>query len=160
MSKESGPLGHKRTFRRKKYKPLSSINQQKKNGLPVQQRDRGGMVEVMDVELSQAEVAETVSTGEGKELPSREWILTAIAFWGIVLLGAVLRFWGLGDKPLHHDESVHGYFALQLMNDLLSYQYKPIWHGPFQFNIIAFVYKISQLLGAPDHGVNTTTVRV
>jgi uncharacterized protein (TIGR03663 family) len=118
------------------------------------------MVEVMDVELSQAEVAETVSTGEGKGLPSREWILTAIAFWGIILLGAVLRFWGLGDKPLHHDESVHGYFALQLMNNLLSYQYKPIWHGPFQFNIIAFVYKVSQLLGVPDHGVNTTTVRI
>ena len=153
-------MGRKRTFRRKKYKPLSSVNQQKKNELPVQQRDRGGMVDVMDAELSLAEVAETVSTEVGNRLPSREWILTAIAFWGVVLLGAVLRFWGLGDKPLHHDESIHGYFALQLMNNLLSYEYQPIWHGPFQFNIIALVYKISQLLGTPDHGVNTTTVRI
>ncbi|HWS83393.1 MAG TPA: flippase activity-associated protein Agl23 [Ktedonobacteraceae bacterium] len=153
-------MGRKRTFRRKKYKPLSSVNQEKKNGLPVQQRDGGGMVEVMDAELSQAEVAETVSTQEGKGLPSREWILTAMAFWGIVLLGVVLRFWGLGDKPLHHDESVHGYFAWQLMKNLQNYHYQPIWHGPFQFNIIALVYKISQLLGAPDHGVNTTTVRI
>src|SRR6266567_8830302 len=92
--------------------------------------------------------------------PSREWILTAMAFWGVVLLGAVLRFWGLGDKPLHHDESLHAYFALQLMNNWRSYQYDPLLHGPFQFHAIALVYKISQLLGAPDYGVNTTTVRI
>jgi uncharacterized protein (TIGR03663 family) len=40
------------------------------------------------------------------------------------------------------------------------YQYNPLLHGPFQFHAIAFVYKVSQLLGAPDNGVNTTTVRI
>jgi uncharacterized protein (TIGR03663 family) len=87
-------------------------------------------------------------------------MLTAIAFWGIILLGAALRFWGLGDKPLHHDESLHAYYALQLMHNLHNYQYSPILHGPFQFSAIALVYKISQWLGAPDHGINTTTVRI
>jgi uncharacterized protein (TIGR03663 family) len=87
-------------------------------------------------------------------------MLTAIAFWGIILLGAALRFWGLGDKPLHHDESLHAYYALQLMHNLHNYQYNPILHGPFQFSAIALVYKISQWLGAPDHGINTTTVRI
>jgi uncharacterized protein (TIGR03663 family) len=33
-------------------------------------------------------------------------------------------------------------------------------HGPFQFHAIALVYQIAQWLGAPDHGVNTTTVRI
>jgi len=103
--------------------------------------------------------------------PSREQLLTGIAFWGVILLGAVLRFWGLGDKPLHHDESLHAYFSMQLMHDLENwsscfngtrncYKYDPLLHGPFQFHAIALVYKISQLLGTPDNGINTTTVRI
>ncbi len=105
--------------------------------------------------------------------PSREQMWTAVAFLGIVLVGAVLRFWGLGDKPLHHDESLHAYFSLQLMHNNMEnwlacinapanvcYRYDPLTHGPFQFHIIALVYKISQLLGVYDHGVNTVTVRI
>ena len=105
--------------------------------------------------------------------PSRGQVWTAVAFWGIILVGAVLRFWGLGDKPLHHDESLHAYFALQLMHNNMEnwlscvnapanvcYRYDPLLHGPFQFHIIALVYKISQLLGVYDHGVNTVTVRI
>ena len=106
--------------------------------------------------------------------PSRDQLLTWIPFWGVILLGAVLRFWGLGDKPLHHDESLHAYYSLQLLNNMAHwtwcinpppqgyscYVYTPLLHGPFQFHFIALVYKISQLLGAPDNGVNTTTVRI
>src|SRR5437879_2733736 len=103
--------------------------------------------------------------------PSREQVLTACAFWGVILLGAILRFWGLGDKPLHHDESLHAYFSLQLLHNTIEqwatclspdacYHYDPLLHGPFQFHAIAIVYLIAQLLGAPDHGVNTTTVRI
>ena len=105
--------------------------------------------------------------------PSREQLLVGVAFWGVILLGAVLRFWGLGDKPLHHDESLHAYFSLQLMHNLENwaacfnavpgyacYQYDPLLHGPFQFHIIALVYRVSQLLGVYDNGVNTFTVRI
>ena len=106
--------------------------------------------------------------------PTREQLLTWIPFWGVILLGAVLRFWGLGDKPLHHDESLHAYYSLQLLNNMAHwtwcvnpppqgyscYIYTPLLHGPFQFHFIALVYKISQLLGAADNGVNTTTVRI
>ena len=106
--------------------------------------------------------------------PTREQLLTWIPFLGVILLGAVLRFWGLGDKPLHHDESLHAYYSLQLLNNMAHwtwcinpppqgyscYIYTPLLHGPFQFHFIALVYKISQLLGAPDNGVNTTTVRI
>jgi len=105
--------------------------------------------------------------------PTRQQVFDWLPFWGIILLGAILRFWGLGDKPLHHDESLHAYFSLKLMqNDLQNwascfntanagcYHYDPLLHGPFQFHAIALVYQISQWLGAPDHGVNTTTVRI
>ncbi len=104
-------------------------------------------------------------------LPAREQLWQWMPFLGVLLLGVLLRFWGLGDKPLHHDESLHAYFSLQLMHNLENwqscfnrtmgcYKYDPLLHGPFQFHAIAFMYKISQLLGAPGHGVNMTTVRL
>ena len=43
----------------------------------------------------------------------RNWPFLAVMF-----LAALLRFIGLGDKPLHHDESLHAYFALQLMHNM------------------------------------------
>jgi predicted membrane-bound mannosyltransferase len=104
--------------------------------------------------------------------PNREQLLNWLPFWGVILLGAVLRFWGLGDKPLHHDESLHAYFSLQLLHNNIQnwascfrpnascYRYDPLLHGPFQFHAIALVYQICQWLGVYDHGVNTFTVRI
>ena len=104
--------------------------------------------------------------------PGREQLLNWLPFWGVILLGAVLRFWGLGDKPLHHDESLHAYFSLQLLHNNIQnwascfsptascYRYDPLLHGPFQFHAIALVYQICQWLGVYDHGVNTFTVRI
>ncbi len=93
-------------------------------------------------------------------LPTRKQLIAWAPYLAVVLLGAILRFWGLGDKPLHHDESLHAYFSLQLMLNPANYRYDPLLHGPFQFHAIALVYKISQLLGVYDNGVNTTTVRI
>ncbi len=31
---------------------------------------------------------------------------------GVLLLATILRFWDLGGKPLHHDESMHAFFSL------------------------------------------------
>jgi uncharacterized protein (TIGR03663 family) len=106
--------------------------------------------------------------------PTRRQLVAWLPFGAVMLLGTVLRFWDLGAKPLHHDESLHAYFALQqvLHNTFWQwsscasganpncYQYNPLMHGPFQFHAIALVYQISQWLGAPDNGVNTTTVRM
>src|SRR5229473_134508 len=131
---------------------------------------------VVDSDLVVYEENEEVEPPQRRRFspPTREQLLTWIPFWGVILLGAVLRFWGLGDKPLHHDESLHAYYSLQLLNNMAHwtwcinpppqgyscYIYTPLLHGPFQFHFIALVYKISQLLGAPDNGVNTTTVRI
>lgn len=112
----------------------------------------------------------------GFKWPTREQLIAWAPFLGVLLLGVILRFWGLGDKPLHHDESMHAYFSMGLLSNLqhwswcyglngapagyTCYQYNPILHGPFQFHAIALVYQISQWLGAPDHGINATTARI
>jgi uncharacterized protein (TIGR03663 family) len=104
--------------------------------------------------------------------PEELW--TMIAFWAVILLGAVLRFWDLGAKPLHWDESLHAYYSMQLLHNNIEnwagclnsatsdacYSYNPLLHGPFQFHVMAFVYLIGQMVGAPDHGINTTTARI
>jgi hypothetical protein len=82
--------------------------------------------------------------------------------WGyvaITLLGTGLRFWDLGLKPLHHDESMHAYFSMLLFQDPASYQYNPLLHGPFQFHAIAYVYYVAKNLGVSDGGVNDVTAR-
>ncbi|WP_052888588.1 flippase activity-associated protein Agl23 [Thermogemmatispora carboxidivorans] len=92
--------------------------------------------------------------------PSRSQVLEWVAYGVVLVVAAVLRFWDLGVRPLHHDESLHAYFSLQLSLNILSYHYDPLLHGPFQFHAMALVYKLAQLVGVPDHGVNTTTVRL
>src|SRR5579875_54968 len=82
------------------------------------------------------------------------------AFFALFLLGAILRLWGLGDKPLHHDESLHAYYAWQYKLNPSSYQYDPLLHGPFQFHVIPFFYVLGKILGTPDNGVNDFTVRL
>ena len=127
---------------------------------------------------SEENLEETYREKRGFRLhpPTREQLLRWAPFWGVILLGAILRFWGLGDKPLHHDESLHAYYSWQLMLNMehwtwcinppasnpgyTCYAYNPLLHGPFQFHAIALVYTISHWLGAPDNGINTFTVRI
>jgi uncharacterized protein (TIGR03663 family) len=60
----------------------------------------------------------------------------------VLALAAIVRFWGLGDKPLHHDESMHAYFSLQFALDPASYAYDPLLHGPFQFHAEGIMFAI------------------
>jgi uncharacterized protein (TIGR03663 family) len=79
---------------------------------------------------------------------------------GLTLLAGGLRFWDLGLKPLHHDESMHAYFSWILYLNPSSYQYNPVLHGPFQFHAIAYVYYVAHGLGTPDGGVTDVTARI
>ena len=51
----------------------------------------------------------------------------------------VLRLIDLGDKPFHHDESLHAWFAWQLVTGD-GYHYDPVYHGPVQFYLIALAH--------------------
>jgi uncharacterized protein (TIGR03663 family) len=79
--------------------------------------------------------AATWSRVRGLSLEQWLWI-------AVVALGAVFRFWGIGDKPLHHDESMHAYFSLQFAFNPASYAYDPLLHGPFQFHAEGVMFAI------------------
>lgn len=61
------------------------------------------------------------------------WLVLA---WFILLVGAALRFWKLGDFPFHPDEAIHAWFAL----DLRHYHYDPIYHGPLMYHLVASAF--------------------
>ncbi|MBF6589696.1 MAG: glycosyltransferase family 39 protein [Ktedonobacterales bacterium] len=85
----------------------------------------------------------------------------------VIALGALTRFWGLGDKPLHHDESMHAFYSLLFARDPSTYAYDPLLHGPFQFHIegiaIALILAAQHLFGvggaAGNPWLNDTTAR-
>ncbi|HET8910369.1 MAG TPA: hypothetical protein VFN23_02830, partial [Ktedonobacteraceae bacterium] len=165
---------HKEEFALKSYEQESSLEAE----LPASDDATPAAEEVEDpsqlssVAASPSEVEDRSSVHKsGFKPPTRDQLLLWVPFLAVFLLGAVLRFWGLGDKPLHHDESLHAYYSLQLLQNLhmwsqcqqgviQCYKYDPLLHGPFQFHFIALVYQLSQWLGAADNGVNTTTVRI
>jgi uncharacterized protein (TIGR03663 family) len=69
------------------------------------------------------------------------------ALYGVILVAAVLtRFWDLGSRALHHDESLHAYFSWLLATGQ-GYTHDPLMHGPFLFHMNALVFA---LLGDSD----------
>jgi uncharacterized protein (TIGR03663 family) len=107
-----------------------------------------------------------VIRGERRQLRNisfEQWVWIAV-----VALAAVVRFWGLGDKPLHHDESLHAYYSLMFARLPASYVYNPLFHGPFQFHAEGFVLSallvLSQLFhvssAAGNPWINDTTARL
>jgi uncharacterized protein (TIGR03663 family) len=71
---------------------------------------------------------------------------------GLFLFAAVFtRFSQLGDRPLHHDESIHAHQSYTLMKDG-NWRYDPAYHGPFLYYANALVYRLL--------GVTNTTARL
>lgn len=64
----------------------------------------------------------------------------ALFLFGVALL--VTRFASLGERPLHHDESIHAFQSRQLSIDG-TWRYDPAYHGPFLYYANALVYKIA-----------------
>lgn len=71
-----------------------------------------------------------------------------MALYGLILIVAIVsRFWDLGSRAQHHDESMHAFFSWNLAQGR-GYSHNPLLHGPFQFHATAFVYF---LFGASDY---------
>ncbi len=71
--------------------------------------------------------------------------------WAVLLIvTAWTRFWDLGSRTMHHDESLHVYYSWQFATGGIPYVHDPLMHGPFLFHANALIY---QLFGA----TNTTS---
>lgn len=90
-----------------------------------------------------ADLKETIAAAATKYW---EW-----ASYGFLLIAAIiLRFYNLGDRAMHHDESLHAYFGYGFnkgLEDFFTfgtanndgYKHVPFMHGPFQFIGSGFV---------------------
>ncbi len=56
-----------------------------------------------------------------------------------LFLAAVSRFWDLGSRALHHDESLHAYYSW-VYETGGGYRHHPLMHGPFLFHIEALTF--------------------
>ena len=59
----------------------------------------------------------------------------------VLVLALFTRFYRLGDRPLHHDESIHAFQSYTLAKDG-TWRYDPAYHGPFLYYANALIYKI------------------
>jgi uncharacterized protein (TIGR03663 family) len=80
----------------------------------------------------------TAVSREGRAESARE----RLAYAAVLAVALTLRLVALGDKPLHHDESVHAWFTWLLATGH-GYQYDPIFHGPVQFYLDAIGYLVA-----------------
>ncbi len=62
-----------------------------------------------------------------------------LVFLFVVAFVIFTRFWDLGSRALHHDESMHARFAWDIYRSF-DYRYNPVLHGPFQFYFTAFMF--------------------
>ena len=69
-----------------------------------------------------------------------------IIFVSIIVLAVISRFWDLGARALHHDESLHATYSYYLYIGR-GYVHDPLLHGTFIYIFNALVYL---LLGASD----------
>lgn len=69
-----------------------------------------------------------------------------LAFIAIFVVAVFTRFYGLGDRVMSHDESLHTYYSWLLARNG-DYVHTPMMHGPILFHATAFFYFI---FGAND----------
>ncbi|MBM3933565.1 MAG: TIGR03663 family protein [SAR202 cluster bacterium] len=69
----------------------------------------------------------------------RWWI---IAFYvAIMAAAAVLRFWDLDARAMHHDESLHVYYSWELAETSV-FRHNPMMHAPLQMILNSVVFRI------------------
>ncbi|HEV2067413.1 MAG TPA: flippase activity-associated protein Agl23, partial [Thermomicrobiales bacterium] len=59
---------------------------------------------------------------------------------GLLIAAVITRFWDLGYRTLHHDESIHTYYSWFFATGEIPYQHNPLSHGPFLFHANALIY--------------------
>ena len=57
----------------------------------------------------------------------------------LAVAAAAIRFWELGSRAFHHDESLHAFYSWNLYNGD-GYIHNPMMHGPFQMEATAGLF--------------------
>ena len=73
------------------------------------------------------------------DLEKKAWI-------ALFALSTLLHLVQLGSHALHHDESIHAWAALHLIQDG-TYKYDPVYHGPIQYYAVAATYGVASAVG-------------
>lgn len=69
--------------------------------------------------------------------PYTRWQCLATA---VFLIAVVNRLLWLGERPFHHDESIHAFFSWKIVDEGIShYKYDPVYHGPVLYYASALV---------------------
>ncbi|HLQ35396.1 MAG TPA: flippase activity-associated protein Agl23, partial [Chloroflexota bacterium] len=76
------------------------------------------------------------------------------AWFGLVAIAFLMRIWDLGQRAMHHDESMHAFYGYTLFKGG-GYHYDPMLHGPFQFHALALM---DFLFGPSDAASRLTAV--
>jgi hypothetical protein len=109
--------------------------------------------------MRRAGVAEAALGGRTFAFPTtrvevREWVIEhwdIIALTGLMVVALALRFFDLGARALHHDESLHAQFSYY-MYDGRGFKHDPLMHGTFLFHINTAVYSFWRLTTRPSPG--------
>ena len=105
---------------------------------------RSGAIELAGAPTAPSAVAHAKSRAEGA---LSSITVETLAWGGLVVLAILTRFWELGAKALHHDESLHSYYSWIWAAGKGDYAHDPLMHGPLLFHLNALVYL---LFGASD----------
>ena len=111
-------------------------------------RPRGSaMREILPPDATPVAAPITVRQRAADNAPSGSWLTLENGLYLLFfVLALVSRFWDLGFKGLHHDESLHAVFSWKYYTNL-GYIHSPMMHGPEQFHFIDLFYL---LFGATD----------
>ncbi len=58
----------------------------------------------------------------------------------LLVIAALLRFWDLGARAMHHDEAIHAWFSYRFYTGQELYRYDPMFHGPLLYHLTALFY--------------------
>ncbi len=72
--------------------------------------------------------------------------LELAVYVALFALAFALRFWDLGARALHHDESIHAQWSWRLAQG--DYTHDPVFHGPLYYHAQGLMFLI---LGASDY---------
>ena len=67
--------------------------------------------------------------------------LETFSYSGIFIIALFMRFWDLGSRAVHHDESLHSYYSW-LLSSGNGYIHDPMMHGPFQIEATSALFII------------------